>query len=329
MADQTRSHHEARWLLLIHQIPPKPAYLRVKVGRQLARVGAVPLKNTVYVLPVGDAQHEDFQWVRREVLAAGGEATVLEAKLLEGVDDGEVEALFRSARDVDFIEIERDARALDERCRAEPSEESRAQRLAELARVERRLAELAAIDFFAAPAGSAARALVASVRALLVPAPPANERSTKMDRSEYRSKVWVTRAGAKVDRIACGWFVRRFIDAEAQFKFVAATGYVPLDREVRFDMFDAEFSHDGDQCTLEVLVDRFGVDAPGLRAVAEVVHDIDVKDGKFGRPETAGVAAQLDGLASIEPSDDARITRGGAVFDALLAYFAQNSGGAR
>jgi hypothetical protein len=94
-------------------------------------------------------------------------------------------------------------------------------------------------------------------------------------------------------------------------------------------MFDAEFSHDGDKCTLEVLVDRFGVDAPGLRAVAEVVHDIDVKDGKFGRPETAGVAAQLDGLASIEPSDDTRLTRGGAVFDALLAYFAQKSGGAR
>ncbi len=329
MADQTRSQHEARWLLLIHQIPPKPAYLRVKIGRQLARVGAVPLKNTVYVLPAGDAQQEDFQWVRREVLAAGGEATVLSAKLLEGVDDSEVEALFRNARDVDFIEIEREARALDERCRAEPSEESRAQRLAELTRLERRLAEVGAIDFFRAPSGHAARAQVASVRALLVPAPPTNERSSMMDRSEYRGRVWVTRTGAKVDRIACGWFVRKFIDPEARFKFVAAAGYVPLDREVRFDMFDAEFSHDGDKCTLEVLVDRFSVDAAGLRAVSEVVHDIDLKDGKFGRPETIGVAAQLDGLTSIEPVDDARLTRGAEVFDALLAYFTQKPEGAR
>src|SRR3954454_12422345 len=86
------------WLVLIHQIPPKPAYLRVKIGRRLARVGAVAIKNSVYVLPRGESRMEDFQWIRREVLAGGGEAAILEAQLLDGLSDQEVEQLFRAER---------------------------------------------------------------------------------------------------------------------------------------------------------------------------------------------------------------------------------------
>jgi hypothetical protein len=100
--EPTTRDQGGRWLMLIHQIPPKPNYLRVRVGRRLARIGAVALKNTVYVLPRSDSAQEDFQWVLREVVAAGGEATLLDAHLVDGLADPEVEALFRNARDADY-----------------------------------------------------------------------------------------------------------------------------------------------------------------------------------------------------------------------------------
>ncbi len=102
-----------------------------------------------------------------------------------------------------------------------------------------------------------------------------------------QGSVWVTRQGVHVDRIASAWLIRRFIDPEARFKFVPAKGYVPEPGELRFDMFEAEFTHEGDRCTFEVLLARAGLADPALAAIGEIVHDIDLKDAKFGREETA------------------------------------------
>jgi hypothetical protein len=102
----------ARWLLLIHQIPPRPAYLRVKIGRRLQALGAVPVKNSVYLLPRSDDALEDFQWVRREIAAGGGDATVCAAHFVEGLSDESAEALFRAARDADYERLAGEARRL-------------------------------------------------------------------------------------------------------------------------------------------------------------------------------------------------------------------------
>src|SRR5690348_9962429 len=83
---------EPKWLLLIHQIPPKPNYFRVKIGRRLQRLGSVPIKNSVYVLPRSEQSYEDFEWVVREIVEGGGEASVCEARFVEGLSDAEVEA---------------------------------------------------------------------------------------------------------------------------------------------------------------------------------------------------------------------------------------------
>ena len=104
---------EPRWLLLIHQIPPRPAYLRVKVGRRLQGLGAVPIKNSVYVLPRSEQALEDFQWVRREIVAGHGDATVCEARFVEGHSDTDVEALFTTARDAEYASLAEDARRLE------------------------------------------------------------------------------------------------------------------------------------------------------------------------------------------------------------------------
>src|SRR5215210_3761573 len=95
----------SRWLLLIHQLPPKPDYFRVKIGRRLQRVGAVAIKNSVYALPHGGDAQEDLQWIVREIVEGGGEASVCEASFLEGLTNDGVVALFRAARDRDYAEI--------------------------------------------------------------------------------------------------------------------------------------------------------------------------------------------------------------------------------
>jgi hypothetical protein len=314
---------KARWLLLIHQLPKDPAYLRVKIGRKLARVGAVPLKNSVYVLPSNDASAEDFQWVRREVLEGGGEATVAEAELVDGLSDHELEAKFREARDLEYGEVVREARELGtsrQRQRARLSDEERGALLASVTRLEKRVQEILLTDFFGASLRETASALLGELRASAEPVPAAHPISENPP--SIRARTWVTRSGIHVDRIASAWLIRRSIDAEAVFKFVPPKGYLPLEGELRFDMFEAEYSHEGDRCTFETLLERFRLREPGLRGVAEVVHDIDLKETKFGRPETPGVAAALTGLCRAHRDDEERLSRGSVLFDSLLAYYA-------
>jgi hypothetical protein len=313
-----------RWVILIHQIPPNPAYLRVKIGRRLARIGAVALKNSVYVLPRSESSLEDFQWVRSEIVESGGEATIVDAQLVDGLSDTEVEASFQRARDADYALVAEEARSLVKQARGKLTIAKRQAIEAEVTRLERRLADILTLDFFGASGRENAAALLQAVRERLFPSevPPSDRAAAEPER--YRGRTWVTRAGIHVDRIASAWLIARFIDPEAQFKFVPAKGYTPEPLELRFDMYDAEFGHEGDLCTFEVLCTRLRLGEPGLRAVAEVVNDIDLKDAKFGRPETEGVAAQIVGLALLHRDDQDRLRHGSQLFDQLLAYYARN-----
>ena len=316
-----------RWLLLIHQLPPKPAYLRVKIGRHLARIGAVAIKNSVYALPATEHAREDVAWVRSEIVEGGGEACACEASFVEGLSDEDVEGLFLAARDADYEALAEEVRAARKRLppRGAVPDERRAALGADVARFQRRLAELAAIDFFGAPARETVSGLLVGLGERLSEARGGRRETAAARRrsDEVRGRTWVTRKGIQVDRIASAWLVRRFIDPQARFKFVGGKGYAPEAGELRFDMFDAEFTHEGDRCTFEVLVRRFGLNDAALRAIGELVHDIDLKDDKFGRPEKEGVERLLQGIASSHAEDDARLARGSSFFDDLYASFSK------
>ncbi len=311
-------------MLLIHQIPPTPAYLRVKVGRQLARIGAVAIKNSVYALPRNDETQEDFQWVLREIVKGGGDGSIVEARFVEGLSDGQVTTLFQEARERDWREVAEQARAaaagLPRRGAVPPGR--RAELAAQLARLRRRAAELAEIDFFGAPGREVVEGLLSGMEARMRTVEGVEPSRPELDVGQHRGRTWVTRTGIKVDRMASAWLIRRFIDPEARFKFVPAKGYRPEEGELRFDMFDAEFTHDGDLCTFEVLVRRFGLADPALRDLAEIVHDIDVKDAKYGREEAAGIGQLVAGIAAAHASDEERLARGSALFEDLYAAHA-------
>ena len=300
---------ERRWLLLFHQLPPKPAYLRVKIWRRLQSIGAVALKNAVYALPATADALEDLQWLRREIVDGGGEASICEARLIDGVTDEEARGLFLAARDDDYRGIIDEARQLDPE-----SGDARTR----LARLRRRFDEVRRIDFFGSEGREAADGLLSEIEQKLGEGGEAAMPSTL---SELKGRVWVTRRGVQVDRIASAWLIRRFIDATARFKFVAPQGYTPEPGEIRFDTFDGEFTHEGDRCTFEVLTLRLGRDDPALVAIAEIVHDIDLKDGKFGRPEASGLALAFAGIGSGETTDEDRLEKGRALLDGLYRHF--------
>lgn len=318
----TSRENGVRWLLLIHQIPPKPDYLRVKIGRRLQRIGAVPIKNSVYVLPARAQSLEDFQWVRTEIVDGGGDASICEAGFVDGLTDGEIEGLLRGARAGEYEELAQRARGLLRKIPPgrPPSDERRARVESDLKRLRERIETIKRIDFFDTGASSAASSLVQAIedrlRAFSTPAadpPPRNMRD------EAQNRVWVTREGIFVDRMASAWLIRRFIDPAARFKFVPPSGYRPESGELRFDMFEAEFTHEGDRCTFETLVRRFQLDDPALAQIAEVVHDIDLRDGKFDRDDAPGIERVLAGIAAAHADDGSRLERGAALFDDLYA----------
>lgn len=331
-----RAEKAPRWLLLIHQIPPTPAYFRAKVGRRLHRLGAVPIKNAVYVLPSNDQTREDFQWVAREIAQEGGDATVCEANLVDGLKDEQVEAIFQTARQEDYEALAGELRDLARAAAAGGGRKGRdgarnAELEAELVKRKKRLAEVLAIDFFGAPGREAAESGIATVDAKLRARAAAaggsdaasngSERSEKPKLADYRARTWVTRKNVHIDRIACAWLVKRFIDKKARFKLVPGQGYVAKPAEVTFDMFEADFTHVGDRCSFETLIHEFGLREPGLGALAEIIHDIDVKDGKYARPEAPGIAAMIAGIAVAHPEDHDRIELGGRMFDSLLELY--------
>ncbi len=266
----------------MHQLPPSPHYARVKVWRRLRGVGAVAVRNAVYVLPRTPEASEDFAWIAQEIRELGGEAIVCEASFVEGVSDGDIARQLRRAR----------ADTAGTAARGEPVSRSTA-------------------------SAGAGRARTPTGR---------QERSAT---GRPRGATWVTRSDVHVDRIASAWLVRRFIDRTARFKFVPDRGYRPRRGEIRFDMFEGEYTHVGEACTFEVLTARF---APGdrvLRALGEVIHDIDCKDNRYRRPEMAGVEAAITGICRRERRDPARLTRGALLFDALYAALGVPPAGVR
>jgi hypothetical protein len=311
----------ARWVLFMPTIPAKPASVRVKIWRRLQAIGAVGLRGSVYVLPNREECVEVFEWVSRELRELGGQASICEGRFLDESTDDDIERRFIEARNADYAEIATAAKQLAKQLDAKRIAPERVAQLAdEHAKLVQRFDEVAAIDFLHVPGREAVEGLLSAVaRALPRDGSKAGEPLAVVPRPS--AVTWVTRTGVHVDRIASSWLIRRFIDPEARFKFVPAKGYVPLDGEVRFDMFEAEFTHVGDRCTFEVLIERMGLRDPALTAIGEIIHDLDLRDDKFGRDETAGVRSAIDGICTVARDDDQRIAATSPMLDGLYSHF--------
>jgi hypothetical protein len=322
-ADRGEVREARRWWVLSFQLPAQPAYARVKIWRRLQAVGAASFKNALYLMPATEEALEDFEWTLREVRDAGGEGLILDARAMQGFTDDEIIAIFDSAREEQYRALAEEIRAyiarFDRNCERPTTEETAAQ----YTRFHTRISAVEAIDFFQANGREQVRALLRELQPdnAGIDAPgdePAME-SGKL--TSLKGRIWVTRANVHVDRMASAWLIRRWIDSEAHFKFVGERHYRPMADEIRFDMYEAEFTHEGDRCTFELLAGKLDLNDGALSAIAEIIHDLDLKDEKYGRKETAGVQQLLAGIVASQSSDDARIERAANLFDDLYHSF--------
>src|SRR5258706_5028852 len=280
------------WLLLAFQLPARATALGVRVWRRLQAIGAAALKTSLYALPPRDTCREDFEWLLQEIQAGGGSAALIDGRLLGGVDDALLRQRLVQAREREYQALATELR------RALGRKGSRAKVPAAgssgvgpaLARGRRRLAEIEARDYFGADyretvvalLHQAERQIGAAASATVAPEAAGMSAKSKALRESMRGKVWVTRAGVHVDRMACAWLVRGWVEREARFRFVSDPGAKPRRDEIRFDMLDAEFTHEGERCSFEVMLRRFGLGESALRQIGEIVHDLDLKDGRYG-----------------------------------------------
>lgn len=314
-----------KWLVLIYSLPPKAGSSRVRIWRRLKRLGAVSFRNSVYLLPFDDERSEIAQWLCQEIQRAEGEATLLRVEQIENLTDQEVAQLFQRARNEDFAEVTKQGQGWLERLERLPRRKATREAetlVAELKALEKRLAEVAEIDFFQAASRREAEAVLnrcrTALRGLLgKEESPAREPAGLLRPEEFRGKTWVTRPRPHVDRIATAWAIRRLIDPQARFAF--ARDPAKVKRGIPFDCLGAEFGHQGEDCTFETLLKRFGAEDKAFRAVAEIVHDADLKDAKFGRAEATGVDTVIKGLAAVIADDHALLTKGSLVLEALYA----------
>lgn len=319
------------WILLIHQLAPKPTSLRVRTWRKLQKLGAVSIKNSVYVLPFNEKTHEDFQWLKQEIESAGGEAAVFRANSVEGATDEEIINTFRRTRDEEYARVTAEFEALTGAVRGQKrGSHLPAGRLggikADLDRLHAELEHQVSIDFFSARGRAAA---LAAYERCLKAVRTSQAHETKGSKStatggaspdlvQYQGRRWVTRRNLHIDRLASAWLISNFIDKRPRFYFVAEGETV--EGAIPFDMFDAEFTHQGEDCTFETLIKRFGLgEDRGLREIAEIVHDIDLKDDKFHRLEAAGLNAAVLGLAELLKDDRKLLRQSNGIFDGLYA----------
>ena len=310
----------ARWLLLIHQLPAKPAYARVKIWRTLQEIGAVSLKNSVYVLPSSVESRANFDRLLKEIERSHGDGLICEADLVLGMRDDHVRALFNAARDSEYDALTAELRQLAQAWKK--AKKPKIDPVAALARLSERLSLLAGIDFFGASARRPAEALLAELEhSAIARTNIPTGKPPSLRPADMTGKVWVTRRDIHVDRIACAWLIKRFIDPNAILTFVPTKRYEPRANEFRYDMQDGEFTHEGNRCSFETLLARWGRFDPALQAIAEIVHDIDLKDGKYGRAETTGIAHVISGICRTQGDDNTRVARGGELFDHIYEQF--------
>lgn len=299
------------WLLLLFRLPATHKTARVAIWRKLQKSGAIQIKTSTYLLPDTPAQYELFQWLAKQVTDYGGDSTLIRAQQIEGLSDARIVGLFNAARDSDYSTLGEAARKLSTP-RVAKRDKAFADELEKLRKTFRAIRE---IDFFDAPKAHVAELQLDRLQNATRSKTPM---AVRLRTAQFHGKIWVTRPRPEIDRVACAWLIRGFIDPKATFKF--ATNADSIAGGIPFDHAHGEFSHHGEDCTFETLLARFGIADKALHKIGEMVHDADLEDEKFQRRECVGLDRILKGWAKRGMPDEEILSRGGNCFDGLYAF---------
>jgi hypothetical protein len=309
------SVNEQQLLLLLVGLPPAPSSLRVRVWRRLKTLGAVPLKRSAYLLPDTPERYEDFQWLAQEVQRDGGDATLIRVRQIENMTAADVLRLFHEPRDHDYRQLAARYRKVLQGLDKKSTSARRQEELARIAKDHQRIRD---IDFFDAPGGAEVRRLEEAIAMRTRrPETPRREPAATLDLTKLRGRRWVTRPRPHIDRIASAWLIKRFIDPAAEFVFAPPADF-PQDA-IPFDAPGVELSHQGEDCTFETLIKRARLRDRRLTRLAELVHEADLRDGKYPHEEARGIDVAVRALLAASEDDKQVLAQGMALFEGLYA----------
>jgi len=304
-------------ILLLVGVPPTPSSLRVRVWRRLRSLGAVPLKRSAYLLPDTPERYEDFQWLAQEIEREGGEATLIRIQQIENISPENVQRLLHEPRDHDYRQLAARYRKVLQSLEKKPAVKGARlpEELAHLAREHQRIRD---IDYFDAPSGAEVRRLEEVIAMRTRRQEPVHrEERRPLDLAGLRGRRWVTRPRPHIDRIASAWLIKRFIDPDAEFLFAPPAEF-PKDA-IPFDAPGVELSHQGEDCTFETLVKRARLRDRRLVRLAEIVHEADLRDGKYPHEEARGIDVAVRALLAASPDDRQVLAQGMTLFEGLYA----------
>jgi hypothetical protein len=309
------------WALLIVTLPSQPNAVRLRIWRSLKALGCAALRDGAYLLPIEHAPV--FEGIAAEVNAHGGSASVMALSPRDDAQRLEIMAQFDRG---DTYAAWRDTATLLQATLPRLDETDARRRLRGVADA---LEGVRRTDYYPSAAAAQAEGALQALRQALDARfskgePHALSRPggsvPLLARRQFQAKRWATRARPWVDRLACAWLIRRFIDPQARFVWLADGKAAPRGA-IGFDYDGARFTHVGAQVSFEVLAASFGLAADAaLRRIASAVHYLDV--GGIPVPEAAGLEAVLSGLRELHTDDNQLVAAAGQVFDALYAGYA-------
>jgi hypothetical protein len=303
--DITSSREPVAWLLLIFSLPSKRTSERVQISRKLQKYGTLALRNSGYVLPNTPANQERLEWLATAIRGFNGEASVLQVRAIDDLPSDMLKEKFREECKPRYTALIRELQQL------KPSTQGFS---TQLARLKRWFDEIIEIDFFDSPLKARAEeALYKAEHPVTMQERIRKGRASKM---EYQNRAWITRPRPGIDRVSSAWLIKRFIDSKASFLFDSNPMTHP--EAVPFDMYQAGgFGHEGEKCTFETLCARFGLTDKKVRLIGQAMHDADLDDEKFGRPEGITINEILKGWAKQGIPDDELLRRGMDLIEGL------------
>jgi len=313
------------WLLIFYSVPSHPVSNRMMIWRKLAKAGAVQLKGAVYILPATEEHEEFLQWLIGEVKSMGGDGAFVRSAEIRTMTNADIRGLFTTQADQEYHRLEKALDVLERRIQSirNGTKGEEGKRLADqVAKFAKEFYGVAKRVFFDTSTGQAMKKRIQAVEAALRDAgkKALGETASVVARraTDYQGKIWATRKNPFVDRMASAWLIKRFIDPKASFVFIDERDIASLNNtSVAFDVRGAAFTHVGDLCTFEVLVKSFRIKDKAVKKIAEIVHDLDVKDDKYNKPEAAGVEDILAGIRKTAKNDADGLERGMAAFEML------------
>jgi len=323
---KNKTDNDLSWLLFFYTLPSKPVRNRMTVWRKLLKAGALSFKGSVYILPHTEEHYEFLTWLVSEVLSLKGEGSFVRVEKTETIDNRQIISLFNEQRETDYQHILKEFDEIERKItgtRIGGASQDKKNITNQIRKCQRDFEDIRKIDFFVSKRGLEVEIrldrIITTLKGLL---------ETEINNSavivaparieDYQHKTWVTRKRPFVDRFASAWLIKKFIDKNASFDFIDEKDLDNMNKDViPFDIRGGRFTHAGNLCTFEVLMKSFGLKDRTMRKIAEIVHELDLKDDKFRTSEAKGIEDILSGIRKTAKDDSGSLEQGMAIFEML------------